>query len=167
MPSCVCQYWQRHTGTWQNLFLGLPLNSTELRRKGLRFRWGGLRFRSGGLRSSVFGPLALPRPRWQQRRIIQRSRSKNTPALQANRHETWWYVRYIRIHSFIHSLKSKKKEKKENPNLQTTNLLRAELWSTGFKYEINWSTYELLLGLRMLDVERPPKRKKNFKEQVK
>ena len=29
-------------------------------------------------------PLALPRPKWQQRRIIQRSRSKNTPASQAN-----------------------------------------------------------------------------------
>ena len=129
MPSCVCQYWQRHTGTWQNLFLGLPLNSTELRRKGLRFRWGGLRFRSGGLRSSVFGPLALPRPRWQQRRIIQRSRSKNTPALQANRHETWWYVRYIRIHSFIHSLKSKKKEKKENPKKKKVSVNRAVMFS--------------------------------------
>ena len=29
-------------------------------------------------------PLALPLPRWQQRRIIQRSHSKNTPALQAS-----------------------------------------------------------------------------------
>ena len=31
-------------------------------------------------------PLAGPRPRWQRRRIIQHSRSKNTPALQATQH---------------------------------------------------------------------------------
>ena len=46
------------------------------------------------------GPLALPRPRWQQWKIIQRSRTKTTPALQARLtvKQLWiWLIRVIRV----------------------------------------------------------------------